>query len=133
LGSCRESAGTYNQQAWDDYERAWTMLLGMAAPAAPSAIATQVIENLLQLARIVNTAVEDWGETKEDDSLEVIFQKEEADKMESILEFFDSLPDAPEGEGVILSGPSRAARVLRAMAPAAPAVDAETSEDAERF
>ncbi|ABX34551.1 hypothetical protein Daci_1911 [Delftia acidovorans SPH-1] len=36
LGSCRESAGTYNQQAWDDYERAWTMLLGMAAPAAPA-------------------------------------------------------------------------------------------------
>ena len=97
----------------------------LAAPAAPSALATQVIENLLQLARIVNTAVEDWGETKEDDSLEVIFHKEEADKMEAILEFFDGLPDAPEEEGVILSGPSRAARVLRAMeAPAAPAVDA---------
>lgn len=127
LGASRASAGKYNQEFWDDYERAWTMLLGMAAPAAPSAIATQVIENLLQLARIVNTAVEDWGETKEDDSLEVIFQKEEADKMESILEFFDSLPDAPEGEGVILSGPSRAARVLRAMAPAAPAVDAADS------
>ena len=55
--------------------------------------------------------------------MEVIFHKEEADKMEAILEFFDSLPDAPEGEGVILSGPSRAARVLRAMeAPAAPVV-----------
>ena len=36
LGSCRESAGEYNQGAWDDYERAWTMLLGMAAPAAPA-------------------------------------------------------------------------------------------------
>ncbi|MXN29192.1 hypothetical protein [Delftia sp. CH05] len=98
------------------------------APAAPSAIATQVIENLLQLARIVNVAVEDWGETKEDDSLHVIFHKEQADKLEEILEFFDSLPDAPESEGVILSGPSRAARVLRAQAapaaPAAPAVDA---------
>ncbi|WP_333907539.1 hypothetical protein [Delftia acidovorans] len=125
LGSSRASAGKYNQESWDDYERAWTMLLGMAAPAAPVAIATQVIENLLQLARIVNTAVEDWGETKEDDTLHVIFHKEEADKMESILEFFDSLPDAPEVEGVILSGPSRAARVLRAQAaPAAPAVDA---------
>ena len=97
-----------------------------AAPAAPSALATQVIENLLQLARIVNTAVEDWGETKEDDSLKVIFHKEEADKMESILEFFDSLPDAPAEEGVIESGPLRAARVLRAQAaPAAPAVDAQ--------
>ncbi|MDH0423687.1 hypothetical protein N7405_30365, partial [Delftia tsuruhatensis] len=95
------------------------------APAAPSAVATQVVESLLQLARIVNTAVEDWGETKEDDSLEVIFHKEEADKLEEILEFFDSLPDAPPEEGVILSGPSRAARVLRAMAaPAAPVVDA---------
>ena len=95
------------------------------APAAPSAIATQVIENLLQLARIVNTAVEDWGESFEDGSSEVTFHKEEADKLEEILEFFDSLPDAPPEEGVILSGPSRAARVLRAMAaPAAPVVDA---------
>ncbi|SFB22884.1 hypothetical protein [Delftia tsuruhatensis] len=105
-----------------------------ALAAAPQAPAAQVIENLLQLARIVNTAVEDWGETKEDDSLEVIFHKEEADKLEEILEFFDSLPDAPESEGVILSGPSRAARVLRAQAaPAAPAVDVETIEDAARF
>lgn len=93
----------------------------LAAPAAPSAVATQVIENLLQLARIVNTAVEDWGETKEDDTMHVIFHKEQADKLEEILEFFDSLPDAPPEEGVILSGPSRAARVLRAQAaPAAP-------------
>ncbi|WP_447916235.1 hypothetical protein [Delftia acidovorans] len=36
LGSSRASAGKYNQQSWDDYERAWTMLLGMAAPAAPA-------------------------------------------------------------------------------------------------
>ncbi|KEH14656.1 hypothetical protein GY15_04305 [Delftia sp. 670] len=91
------------------------------APAAPSAMATQVIENLLQLARIVNTAVEDWGETKEDNTLHVIFHKEQADKLEEILDFLDSLPDAPPEEGVILSGPSRAARVLRAQAtPAAP-------------
>ena len=97
------------------------------APAAPSAIATQVIENLLQLARIVNTAVEDWGESFEDGSMEVTFHKEEADAMEAILEFFDSLPDAPPEEGVIESGPLRAARVLRALAaPAAPAVDAFT-------
>lgn len=97
------------------------------APAAPSAMATQVIENLLQLARIVNTAVEDWGETKEDNTLHVIFHKEQADKLEEILDFLDSLPDAPPEEGVILSGPSRAARVLRAQAtPAAPAVDAFT-------
>lgn len=88
------------------------------APAASSAIATQVIENLLQMARIVNTAVEDWGETKEDDTLHVIFHKEKADKLEEILDFLDSLPDAPSEEGVILSGPSRAARVLRAQAAA---------------
>lgn len=95
------------------------------APAAPSAIATQVIENLLQLARIVNTAVEDWGESFEDGSSEVTFHKEEADKLEGILEFFDSLPDAPPEEDVIESGPLRAARVLRSLAaPAAPAVDA---------
>jgi hypothetical protein len=95
------------------------------APAAPSAVATQVVESLLQLARIVNTAVEDWGESFEDGSMEVKFHKDEADKLEEILEFFDSLPDAPPEEGVILSGPSRAARVLRAMAaPAAPVVDA---------
>ena len=100
------------------------------APAAPSAVATQVIENLLQLARIVNTAVEDWGETKEDDSMEVIFHKEEVEKLDAILEFFDSLPDAPESEGVILSGPSRAALMLRAQAaPAAPAVDAPKELD----
>ena len=104
------------------------------AAAAPQAPAAQVIENLLQLARIVNTAVEDWGESFEDGSSEVTFHKEEADKLEEILEFFDSLPDAPESEGVILSGPSRAARVLRAQAaPAAPAVDVETIEDAARF
>ena len=105
----------------------WAAMLAAApqAPAAPSAVATQVIENLLQLARIVNTAVEDWGESFEDGSSEVTFHKEEADKLEEILEFFDSLPDAPPEEGVILSGPSRAARVLRAMAaPAAPVVDA---------
>ncbi len=81
------------------------------APAAPSALATQVIENLLQMARIVNTTVEDWGETKEDDTLHVIFHKEQADKLEEILDFLDSLPDAPPEEGVILSGPSRAARI----------------------
>ena len=114
----------------------WAAMLAAApqAPAAPSAVATQVIENLLQLARIVNTAVEDWGESFEDGSMEVTFHKEEADAMEAILEFFDSLPDAPPEEGVIESGPLRAARVLRALAaPAAPAVDAETVEDAERF
>ena len=69
----------------------------------------------------MNTAVEDWGESFPDGSCEVKFHKDEADKMEAILEFFDGLPDAPEEEGVILSGPSRAARVLRAQAaPAAP-------------
>ncbi|WP_448869368.1 hypothetical protein, partial [Delftia acidovorans] len=36
LGSSPASAGKYNQESWDDYERAWTMLLGMAAPAAPA-------------------------------------------------------------------------------------------------
>ena len=113
------------EKAWATWQARAALAAAPQAPAAPSAVATQVIENLLQLARIVNTAVEDWGETKEDDSLEVIFHKEEADKLEEILEFFDSLPDAPESEGVILSGPSRAARVLRATAaPAAPAVDA---------
>ena len=95
------------------------------APAAPAEPVTQVIDSLLSMARIVNVAVEDWGETKEDDSLHVIFHKEQADKLEEILDFFDTLPDASPEEGVILSGPSRAARVLRAMAaPAAPAVDA---------
>ncbi|RKL15109.1 hypothetical protein BFJ72_g15358, partial [Fusarium proliferatum] len=39
LGSSPASAGKYNQESWDDYERAWTMLLGMAAPAAPVAAA----------------------------------------------------------------------------------------------
>jgi hypothetical protein len=136
------------EKAWATWQARAALAAAPQAPAAPSAVATQVIENLLQLARIVNTAVEDWGETKEDDSLEVIFHKEEADKLEEILEFFDSLPDAPESEGVILSGPSRAARVLRATAaPAAPAVDAwlqpadmaalqrfqETAEDDESY
>ncbi|MEJ8296829.1 hypothetical protein WKI45_28800 [Delftia tsuruhatensis] len=101
------------------------------APAAPSADALEVIENLLQLARIVDRAVEDWGESFADGSCEVCFYKEEADKLEAILEFFDGLPDAPAEEGVIESGPLRAARVLRAMAaPAAPAVDAQAERDA---
>lgn len=97
----------------------------LQAPAAPSTIATQVIEHLLHLACIVDRAVEDWGESFADGSCEVKFHNDEADKMEAILEFFDSLPDAPLEEGVIESGPLRAARVLRALAaPAAPAVDA---------
>ncbi|HFC7849276.1 TPA: hypothetical protein ACFO1M_002117, partial [Neisseria meningitidis] len=62
-------------------------------------------------------------------SLHVIFHEEQADRLEEILDFFDTLPDAPPEEGVILSGPSRAARVLRAMeAPAAPAVDAKAHD-----
>ena len=112
-----------------DYALDQMLAAAPQAPAAPSAVATQVVESLLQLARIVNTAVEDWGESFEDGSSEVTFHKEEADKLEEILEFFDSLPDAPPEEGVILSGPSRAARVLRAMAaPAAPAVDASDTD-----
>ncbi|MFG0602439.1 hypothetical protein ACF8PL_18840 [Delftia sp. WSY_4] len=122
---CGLSPAEHNPTHWCDNQS--FAAAAPQAPAAPSAIATQVIENMLQLARIVNTAVEDWGESFEDGSSEVTFHKEEADKLEEILEFFDSLPDAPPEEGVILSGPSRAARVLRAMAaPAAPAVDAET-------
>lgn len=38
LGSNRASAGKYNQEAWDDYERAWTLLQGMAAPSAPAEV-----------------------------------------------------------------------------------------------
>ncbi len=121
-------AATGSSEAMRCYTDMRTLLQSAAAPqapAAPSAVATQVIENLLQLARIVNTAVEDWGESFEDGSMEVTFHKEEADAMEAILEFFDSLPDAPPEESVIESGPLRAARVLRALAaPAAPAVDA---------
>ena len=114
-------------EADDDISR--MLAAAPQAPAAPSAVATQVIENLLQLARIVNTAVEDWGESFEDGSSEVTFHKEEADKLEGILEFFDSLPDAPPEEDVIESGPLRAARVLRSLAaPAAPAVDAKAHD-----
>jgi len=46
LGSCRESAGEYNQQAWDDYERAWTLLQGMAAPAAPAVDASSTDDEI---------------------------------------------------------------------------------------
>lgn len=102
------------------------------AQAQLSPVAAQVIENLLQLARIVNRAVEDWGESFADGSCEVKFHKEEADKMESILEFFDSLPDAPTEEGVVESGPLRAARVLRTM-PAPQAQDVQIEAGAKRL
>lgn len=106
-----------NRQRWADMLAAAPALAATPpAQAQLSPVAAQVIENLLQLARIVNLAVEDWGESFADGSCEVKFHKEEADKMESILEFFDSLPDAPTEEGVVESGPLRAARVLRTMA-----------------
>ncbi|GEM_PF-6669013 len=113
----------WQREEWVDWAAQEVLPLVEAALAATppaqaqlSPVAAQVIDNLLHLARVVERAVEDWGESFADGSSVVKFHKEEADKMESILEFFDSLPDAPPEEGVTESGPLRAARVLRTMA-----------------
>ena len=116
----------------EQYVKQFAEALAATPPAHAqlSPVAAQVIDNLLHLARVVERAVEDWGESFADGSSVVKFHKEEADKMESILEFFDSLPDAPPEEGVTESGPLRAARVLRTMA--APQAQ-DVQRDAARY
>lgn len=41
-------SGKYNQESWYDYERAWTMLLGMAAPAVGNWIAAEEVDRLVR-------------------------------------------------------------------------------------
>ncbi|VFR96445.1 phage-related hypothetical protein [plant metagenome] len=83
-------------------------------PAAldQQAVRDAVIANLLELARIVDRAVDDWGESHADGSSHVIFQKGEAEKRDAILDFFDSLPENPDPL-VLDSGPLKAARALK--------------------
>lgn len=92
------------------------------ATQAGAAERQKVLAALIDLARIVDRAVEDWGESFADGSSEVRFHKEEADKRDAILDYFDSLPDGPD-ENVIERGPLKAARIMRAH-PTEPSQDA---------
>ena len=97
-----------------------------AAPVVLPEPASLIAEKLLALARIVNTAVEDWGESSEDNSMDVKFHSDVVTEMDAILDYFDSLPDGPD-ENVIESGPAKAARILRALLAGVSAPAAEGS------
>lgn len=110
------------QAKWQVWQARAALAAAPAAPVVlpepavqvPAAQAGPIIEKLLELARIVDRAVEDWGESHEDGSSTVIFNKDEADALDAILEYFDNLLDGPDN-GVIESGPTKAARILRAL------------------
>lgn len=93
-----------------------------AAAAAPAVEMTdqqaQVLEKLIDLARLVDRAVDDWGETVADGSSNVIFHKDVAEERDAILEFFDGLPENPDPM-ILDSGPMKAKRVLAALTGAA--------------
>lgn len=82
-----------------------------AAPEANTQEQQKVLAALVDLARIVDRAVEDWGESFADGSSEVKFHKEEAEKLHEILDYFDILSDGDD-DNVIESGPMKAARIL---------------------
>ena len=96
-----------------------------AAPAAAAPVvlpepAGEVVAKLLELARIVDRAVDDWGESHADGSSTVIFQKDEADARDAILDYFDSLPENPDPL-ILDSRPIKAMRALLATATGLPA------------
>src|SRR5690606_5563871 len=83
-----------------------------AASAEPSDDeSVAVLEKLVELAKIVDTAVDDWGETFPDGSCQVVFPEKQAEALETILEYFDGLPNSPDPL-IWESGPLRAARAL---------------------
>ncbi len=127
-GCADEYADPHTQLAWKSWQ-ARAALDATPAAAAPVVLpepASLIAEKLLALARIVNTAVEDWGESSEDNSMDVKFHSDVVTEMDAILDYFDSLPDGPD-ENVIESGPAKAARILRALLAgvSAPAAQAE--------
>ncbi|WP_423933247.1 hypothetical protein [Comamonas sp. 23] len=100
-----------------------------AEPVAMSTLQCETVTKLLELARIVDRAVEDWGESLADGSSNVIFHKEEADARDAILDFLDSLPENPDPM-ILESGPVKAARLLSApQAQPADALDAQHWRD----
>lgn len=76
--------------------------------------AREIIDKLLELAAIVDRAVEDWGESLPDDSCIVTFHKDEAEKRDGVLEWLDALPD-PDDESYVYSGPAKAAHILKTL------------------
>lgn len=57
LGSCRDACGDEASiQAWDDYERAWAVLLSQAAPAAPSGVVDDMAALVKQLVQALRKA-----------------------------------------------------------------------------
>ncbi|SFF15181.1 DUF4406 domain-containing protein [Paracidovorax wautersii] len=96
---------------------------------APSSLQREVLSKLVELARIVDRAVADWGESGQDGSSHVIFHKEEAAARDAILDYFDALPDGPD-DRIIESGPVKADRVLSGLAPPASGGEAQAEEDA---
>jgi hypothetical protein len=89
-------------------------MLMVEEPAANEAVTvalqTQVLAKLIELAKIVDRAVNDWGESQADGSSHVIFHKDVAEARDNILEFFDSLPENPD-PSLLDSGPMKAERV----------------------
>jgi len=92
--------------------------VGCVCTAQPAASAepgndesVAVLEKFVELAKIVDTAVDDWGETFPDGSCQVVFPKKQAEALETILEYFDGLPNIPDPL-ILESGPLRAARAL---------------------
>ena len=84
-----------------------------AAPLGLPESTGEVVTRLLELARIVYNAADDWGESHADGTSTVIFQKSEADALDAILDYFDSLPENPDPL-ILDSGPLKAARILLA-------------------
>jgi hypothetical protein len=96
-------------------EELQTILIEELAATSPAAseLQRETVTKLLELARIVDRAVEDWGETLADGTSNVIFHKEEADALDAILDFLDNLPENPDPM-ILESGPMKAARLLSA-------------------
>ena len=117
-------------KAIEPLEHALRALAATPAAAAPVVLpepAGLIVENLLALARIVDIAVEDWGESFKDGSMDVKFHSDVVTELESILDHFEGLPEGPD-DNVIESGPIKAARILRALLAgvSAPAAMADT-------
>ena len=115
IGNCTECGGKLEYEDGEPWDgpSVGCVECGTVAAAQASTVPTEIINNLLDLARIVDRAVTDWGESFADGSSDVKFHKAEAEARDAILDYFDALPDGPD-ENVIESGPVKAARILGA-------------------